>query len=60
MGVIVTDLYGRRISVGRSLGRYMGKFLSSFFMIGYPMAAFTEKKQALHDMMASTLVVKIR
>jgi uncharacterized RDD family membrane protein YckC len=26
--------------------------------IGYLMAAFTEKKQALHDMIASTLVIK--
>ena len=26
--------------------------------IGYIMAAFTEKKQALHDIIASTLVVR--
>ena len=27
-------------------------------LIGFIMAAFTDKKQALHDMMASTLVVQ--
>lgn len=59
MGIRVTDLEGNRISFGRASGRHFGKILSHFVCaIGYIMAAFTEKKQALHDMMASTLVVR--
>ncbi|MFH0989951.1 MAG: RDD family protein [bacterium] len=58
LGIIVTDMNGGRISFGRATGRYFGKILSGMiFMIGYLMAAFTEKKQALHDIMASCLVV---
>ncbi|WP_406699549.1 RDD family protein [Singulisphaera sp. Ch08] len=61
MGLKVTDLAGRRISFGRALGREFAKILSAIiFMIGYIMAAFTERKQALHDMIAGTLVVKAR
>ena len=60
MGLRVVDLYGRRISVMRSLGRYSGKVISSLpFMLGYVLAAFSEKRQALHDMMAGTLVVRV-
>ncbi|MBM3861775.1 MAG: RDD family protein [Verrucomicrobia bacterium] len=59
MGMIVTDLKGNQISFGKATGRYFGKFVSVFTLgIGYLMAAFTERKQALHDMMAGCLVVK--
>ncbi len=59
MGIIVTDMNGERISFLRATGRYFGKIISSMILyIGYLMAAFTERKQALHDMMASTLVLK--
>ena len=59
LGIIVTDLNGNRISFGRALGRYFAKILSSLILlIGYIMVAFTEKKQGLHDMLASTLGVK--
>jgi uncharacterized RDD family membrane protein YckC len=58
LGIIVTDLHGNRISSGRAVGRYFAKFLSTItLLIGYVMAGFTEKKQALHDMIAGTLVV---
>ncbi|MDQ6670809.1 MAG: RDD family protein [Chloroflexota bacterium] len=58
LGLIVTDMQGNRISPRRSTGRYFGKFLSTLtLLIGYLMAAFTEKKQALHDKLAGTLVV---
>lgn len=61
MNIAVTDLNGQRISFARATGRYFGKILSSFILcIGYIMAAFTEKKQALHDMLASTLVVSTK
>lgn len=58
LGIVVTDLNGNRISFGRATGRYFGKILSTLiFYIGYIMAGFTEKKQALHDMVAGCLVV---
>ncbi|HEV3220649.1 MAG TPA: RDD family protein [Candidatus Acidoferrales bacterium] len=54
----VTDLNGNRISFGRATGRYFGKIVSGMaFAIGYIIAGFTEKKQALHDFMAGTVVI---
>lgn len=59
LGLIVTDMQGQRISYARAAGRYFGKILSGLILlIGYIMVAFTEKKQGLHDLLASTLVVK--
>ena len=59
LGLRVTDLNGSRVSFGRASGRFFGKIVSGFtLMIGYIMAGFTEKKQALHDMIAGCLVVK--
>ena len=58
LGLRVTDLNGNRISFGKATGRYFGKILSSMtLLIGYIMAAFTAKKQALHDFVAGTLVL---
>ncbi len=56
-GLRVTDLEGNRISFARSTGRCFGKFLPISY-IGYFMAAFTQKRQALHDMLAGTLVLE--
>ena len=59
IGVVVTDVEGNRISFGRATGRYFGKFVSSvILLIGYIMAAFTKRKQALHDIMAKCLVIR--
>ena len=59
MGLAVTDLSGGRISFLRATGRHFAKILSALILlIGFVMVAFTEKKQGLHDMIASTLVVK--
>jgi len=58
-GMKVTDLNGGRISFGRATGRFLAKILSGMILnIGYIMAGFTERKQALHDMIAGTLVVR--
>jgi uncharacterized RDD family membrane protein YckC len=58
VGIIVTDLDGKQISFLRATGRYFAKYLSMIILfIGYIMAGFTEKKQALHDMVAGTLVI---
>ena len=61
LGIKVTDLEGRRLSFGRATARYFAKFLSGLICdIGFVMAGFTERKQGLHDMIASTLVVRTR
>jgi uncharacterized RDD family membrane protein YckC len=61
LGMIVTDLEGRRMSFGRATGRYFGKWVSSFtLLIGYLIQPFTAKRQALHDMLAGTLVLMQR
>jgi uncharacterized RDD family membrane protein YckC len=53
----VTDLSGNRITFARATGRYFAKWLSGLTLfIGYIIAGFTERKQALHDMVAGTLV----
>lgn len=59
LGITVTDLEGRRISFARATGRHFAKIISALtLLIGYIMAGFTERKQALHDMIAGTLVLK--
>ncbi len=59
LGLIVTDLNDHRISFARATGRFFAKIITNYtFLIGYIMAGFTEKKQALHDMIASTLVLR--
>jgi len=59
LGIVVTDLDGRRIGFGRATGRYFAKILSALTLgIGFLMAGFTERKQALHDMVASCLVIR--
>jgi len=59
LGIYVTDLEGNRISFGQATGRYFGKIISALIiLIGYIMAGFTEKKQALHDIMANCLVLR--
>jgi uncharacterized RDD family membrane protein YckC len=58
LGIQVTGLDGERITFGRATGRHFAKWLSSITLgIGYIMAAFTERKQCLHDMVANCLVV---
>jgi len=60
LGLIVTDMQGRRVTFARATGRFFAKMITGMipFAIGYIMAGFTEKKQALHDMIASCLVLR--
>lgn len=61
LDIKVTDEFGRRISFGRATGRHFSKIISAVILfIGYIMAGFTDKKQALHDIIAGTLVVAER
>jgi uncharacterized RDD family membrane protein YckC len=60
LGLVVTDMAGNRVSFARSTGRHFGKLLTNLVpaFIGYIMAGFTDKKQALHDMLAGCLVLR--
>ena len=60
MGLVVTDTAGQRVSFGRATGRHFAKIVTGMvpLAIGYIMAGFTEKKQALHDMIASCLILR--
>lgn len=57
--IMVTDMQGNRVSFARATGRHFAKYLSMLTLyIGFIMAGFTDRKQALHDMVASCLVVR--
>jgi uncharacterized RDD family membrane protein YckC len=59
LGLAVTDLHGNRISFARGIGRFFGRYLSSIILLfGYLIVAFTPRKQALHDMICGTLVIR--
>lgn len=60
LNLYVTDLSGQSISFGRASGRFFAKIITGMIplMIGYILAGFTEKKQAVHDMIASCLVLR--
>lgn len=59
LGLIVTDMNGEKLDFVKALIRNVSKIVSTvILLVGYLLAAFTEKKQALHDMIAGTLVVK--
>lgn len=60
LGLVVTDMDGRRVTFWRATGRHFGKIVTNMVpaFIGYIMAGFTEKKQALHDMIAGCLILQ--
>lgn len=59
LGIKVTDMNGAKLDFGKAFVRNICKVISDFtLLIGYIMAGFTEKRQALHDVIAGTLVVK--
>jgi len=61
MGLRVVTDQGQRLSFLNATGRYFAKFISAIILgIGFLMIAFSDRKRGLHDMIAGTLVVKIR
>lgn len=61
LGLKVTDLQGGRISFGRATGRFFAQYLSAIpLFLGYLIQPFTERKQALHDILVGTVVVRSR
>ncbi|HLD99310.1 MAG TPA: RDD family protein [Bdellovibrionota bacterium] len=58
MGLQVKDLEGRRITLRTAIIRNIVKaFSSMLFFIGHLVALFTDKRQAVHDLLADTVVV---
>ena len=58
IGIKVVRTDGEKISFLRGFGRYWAYLLSALLLcIGLLMAAFTGRKQGLHDLMCDTLVV---
>jgi uncharacterized RDD family membrane protein YckC len=58
MGIRVVDENGSRLTLLRALGRNVSKILSVLpCLVGFMMAGWTAKKQALHDIVARCYVV---
>jgi len=58
-GIKVMNIHGQRISFIRAIGRNFCKLFSGIiFMIGYIMAGFTERKQALHDIITECVIIR--
>ena len=58
LGLRIVNEQGTTIGIPRAILRYIGKIVSGMILlIGYIMIGFTQKKQGLHDMIASTYVV---
>jgi uncharacterized RDD family membrane protein YckC len=59
LGLYVTDLNGQRLTLNRATGRTLAKYLSVMTAgVGYLLCGVTERKQALHDLVARCLVLR--
>lgn len=59
-GMRVVDLDGDRVSFLRASARFFAKILSALSLaVGFLMAMVTRRKQALHDIVASSLVINV-
>ena len=56
----VTDIYGARVSFNRATGRHFAKLITGLipFGVGFMLAGLTERRQALHDILANCLVLR--
>ena len=58
LGIKVVDAAGRRLGWGQASARWAGSLVSYLLLyVGFFMAGWTRRKQALHDLMAGTYVV---
>jgi uncharacterized RDD family membrane protein YckC len=61
MGVEIMTTDGQPIGLGRAIARYLGYFLSGFLLlIGYIMIGLRRDKRGLHDLIAGTVVVRVK
>jgi uncharacterized RDD family membrane protein YckC len=61
LGLRIVRFDGAQLSFGRATGRHFAKFVVTPavpLFIGYIIAGFTNRKRALHDILADTLVIK--
>jgi len=61
LGLRIVRFDGAQLSFGRATARHFVKYIVTPavpLFIGYIMAAFTNRKRALHDILADTLVIK--
>lgn len=59
LGIKVVDVRRQRVSFGRAFGRNVAKFVSgAILLVGYIVALRSDRRQALHDQIANTLVVR--
>lgn len=60
LGLQVVTAEGDRIGFGQATVRHFMKFLSLFFLtIGFMMAGWTKRRQALHDIPSDCLVIRV-
>ena len=57
-GLAVTDIRGERLSLVHALARYGAKIVSGAIVVGVFFVFFTRWRQALHDLIAKTVVLK--
>ncbi len=59
LGLRVASLQGERLNFGQATVRHCTKYLSAFgLMLGFLMAVFDQRRQALHDRVAGTVVLR--
>lgn len=59
LGIVVTDLQGKRITSRRALVRHLSKYASAFSLgIGYLMYFASKRRQCLHDAISKCVIVQ--
>ena len=59
MGLKVTDMNGKKLGFWKASIRHFGKYISGMLLgLGYALALFTSRRQALHDIFAEAIVVE--
>jgi uncharacterized RDD family membrane protein YckC len=59
-GLVVTSSHLERLSLAHAAARYLATIVSSLIIVGVLTIPVSERRRALHDMIAGTLVVKRR
>jgi uncharacterized RDD family membrane protein YckC len=57
MGLRIVRTDGERITIGPAIRRWVGYWLSAILFLGYLWVLVDDRRQALHDKLAGTLVV---
>lgn len=57
MGLRIVRTDGKRITIGPAIRRWVGYWISAILFLGYLWVLVDDRRQALHDKLAGTLVV---